>query len=161
MECWILQWCQCVKRSPLFASYFCLFVWFSRVMCGLDNTEQHLHTCQRSIAGANSQPCPENGDLITPWEALGNLTHGQGASSHNTGSFIFQWFYLSVIHLIPGWPRARYQFDKYVTRLIVCTGGGAGEDWDEHKSRLPRDCGQEEYLDYNMCIMGHPQHCTT
>ena len=34
-------------------------------MCGLDNTEQqHLHTCQRSMAGANSQPCQENGDLI-------------------------------------------------------------------------------------------------
>lgn len=159
----MVSMCEEITAVFLFASYFCLFVWISRVMCGLGNTEQHLHTCQRSIAGANSQPCQENGDLITTWEALGNLTHGQGASSHNADSFIFQWFYLSVIHLIPGWPRARYQFNKYVTRLMVCTGtgGGAGEDGDEPKSRLPRDCGQEEYLDYNMCIMGHPQHCTT
>ena len=100
MEFGILQFGVNVWRDQLglmFASYFGFFVWISRAMCGLDNTrQQHLHTCHRSIqqynTGANSQPCQENRDLITPWE--------RWESSHNAVARLFQWFYLSVIHLI-------------------------------------------------------------
>ena len=106
MEFGILQFGVNVWRDQLglmFASYFGFFVWISRAMCGLNNTrQQHLHTCHRSIqqynTGANSQPCQENRDLITAWELW--------ESSHNAVARLFQWFYLSVIHLIlvaPGW----------------------------------------------------------
>ena len=127
MEFRILQWCQCVKRSArfyLFASYFRVFVWISRLMCGLDNTEQHLHTCHRSIAGANSQPCQENGDLITESERLWETWH-MGQCSHNADSFISMILFVSN-SFDPGRPWARYQFNKYVTLHIVCTGTRPG-----------------------------------
>ena len=73
MEFKILQWCQSVKRSErLFTSYFGFFVWISRLMCGHNNmgaTPSHLSPLYRYSQAANTQPCQENGDLITTMPA--------------------------------------------------------------------------------------------